>query len=114
MDVYEYRAYSDPKLCVLECAKEHIHQRNDIADKEQKRLFVSYQKPYHTAWKTFEETNLIENFTPHGCRSASTTKAFSMSLDILDILRKACWSNAKIFLQHYKKEIVCTLWCFCV
>ena len=29
-----------------------------------------------------------------------------MNLNILDILRKACWSNAKTFLQHYKKEIV--------
>ena len=29
-----------------------------------------------------------------------------MSLDILDILRKAFWSNAKTLLQHYQKEIV--------
>ena len=56
--------------------------------------------------ETFAETNLIENFTPHSYSSASATKAFSMNLNILDILRKACWSNAKTFLQHYKKEIV--------
>ena len=85
------------------------------ADKEQNRLFITYRKPYHTVSidslrrlikETFSETNLIVNFTPHSFRSASTTKAFNMSLDNLDILRKACWSNAKIFLQHYKKEIV--------
>ena len=30
-----------------------------------------------------------------------------MSLDILDILRKACWCNAKtFFIQHYKEEII--------
>ena len=29
-----------------------------------------------------------------------------MSLDIIEILRKACWSNAKTFPQHYEKEIV--------
>ena len=29
-----------------------------------------------------------------------------MSLDIMDILRKACWREAKTFLQHYKKKIV--------
>ena len=45
--------------------------------------------------KTFPQTNLIENFTPHSCRSASTTKAFNMSLDIMDALGKVCWSNAK-------------------
>ena len=65
--------------------------------------------PYHTAsidtlqrWtnETFAQTNLIENFTPHSCRSALTTKAFNMSLDIMDILRKACWRNAKTFLQN--------------
>ena len=115
LDVFEYRTYSDPKLCALECVKEYIHRRNDRADKEQKRLFTTYRKPYLTAsidtlrrWikETFAETNLIENVTPHSCRSVSTTKAFNMNLDILDVLRKACWSNAKTFLQHYKKGIV--------
>ena len=114
LDVFEYRAYSDPKLCVLECVKEYIHQRNDRVDKEQKRLFITYRKPYHTTsidtlrrWikEAFAEINLIENFSLYSCRSASTTKAFNMSLDILDILKKACWSNAKTFLQHYKNEI---------
>ena len=104
LDIFEYRAYSDPKLCVLECVKEYIHRRNDRVDKEQKRLFITYRKPYRTAsidtlrrWikETFAETNLIENFTRHSCRSASTTKAFNMKLDILDILGKTCWSNAK-------------------
>ena len=56
--------------------------------------------------ETFAKTNLIENFSPHSCRSALTTKVFNMSLDILHILRKAYWSNAKTFLQHYKKDIV--------
>ena len=115
LDIFEYRAYSDTKLCVLECVKEYIHRRNDRVNKEQKRLFITYRKPYRTAsidilcrWikETFAETNLIENLAPRSCRSASTTKAFNMNLDILDIVRKACWSNAKTFLQHYKKEIV--------
>ena len=36
--------------------------------------------------ETFAETNLIENFISHSCRSASTTIAFSVNLDIFDIL----------------------------
>ena len=32
--------------------------------------------------ETFAETKLIENFTPFSCSSASTIKAFNMSLDI--------------------------------
>ena len=115
LDVFEHRVYSDTNICILECVKEYIHRRNDRVDREQKRLFITYQKPYHTTsigtlWRwikeTFAKTNLIENFTRHSCRSASTTKAFNMSLDIMDIFTKACWSNAKTFFQYYKKEIV--------
>ena len=115
MDVFEYRAYSDPNLCVLECLKEYIHRRNDRVDKLQKRLFITYRKPYQTAsidtlrrWikETFAPTNLIENVSPHSYWSASTIKAFNMCLDSMDILRKACCSNAKKFLQHYKREII--------
>ena len=101
---------------VLECVKEYIHQRNNRVDKDQNRFLISYRKPYHAAsvdtlrkWikETFAETNLIKNFTLHSCRSASATKAFNMSLYIFDILRQACWNNAKTFLQHNEKEIVC-------
>ena len=76
-------------------------------------LFITYRKPYHAAsidtrqiWikEILAETNLIKNFTPHSCRSASTTKAFNMSLDILDVLRKACWSNAIKEIIRYKGE----------
>ena len=49
LDVFECRAYSDPKLCVLECLNEYIHRRNDRVNKEQKRLFITYRKPYRTA-----------------------------------------------------------------
>ena len=48
LDAFEYRAYSDPKLFVLESVKEYIHRRNDKVDKEQKRLFITYRKPCHT------------------------------------------------------------------
>ena len=57
LDVFEYRAYSDPKLCVLERLKEYIHRRNDTVDKEQKRLFITNQKPYHTALIDTPEMN---------------------------------------------------------
>ena len=113
LDVFKYRAYSDPSLCVLECLKRYIHRRNDRLDKLQKRLFITYRKPYYTdsidtlrRWirETFAQINLIENFSPHCFRSASATKAFNKCLDIMATLRKTCWSNAKTFLQHYKKE----------
>ena len=115
LDASKYWAYSDPKLCVLECVKEYTYWRNDRVDKEQKRLFTTYRKLYHTGsidtirrWikETFAKTNLIENFTLYSCRSASTTKVSIISLDILDILRKDFWTNAKTFIKHYKRETV--------
>ena len=68
LDVFEYRAYSDPSLSVLECLKEYIHRKNDSVVKMQKRLFITYRKAYHTAsidtlrrWikETFAQTNLL-------------------------------------------------------
>ena len=41
LDVFKYRAYSDPNLCVLECVKECINRRNGRVDKDQKRLFIT-------------------------------------------------------------------------
>ena len=49
LDVFEYWAYSDSKLRVLECVRECIHRKNDRVDKQQKRLFITYRKRYHTA-----------------------------------------------------------------
>ena len=42
LDVFEYRVYSDPNLCVLECLKKYIYRRNDRVDKVQKSLFITY------------------------------------------------------------------------
>ena len=42
-DVFEYQAFSDPKLCVLGCLKEYIQRKNGRVDKGQK-LFITY---YH-------------------------------------------------------------------
>ena len=36
LDLFEYRAYSDPKLCILECVKEYIHRKNERVDKEKR------------------------------------------------------------------------------
>ena len=111
LDFFGYWAYSDPNLFVLECLKEYIQRRNYRVDKLQKRLFITYRKPYHTAsidtlrrWikETFAQANLIENFTPHSCRSASTTKAFNMCLDIMDTLRKL----VEAMLKHFSNIII--------
>ena len=83
-------------------------------DKEQKKLVIIYGKLYCTAsidtlrrWikETFAETNLIVN-SLHIVVGMLRQLKHSLRILILDILRKACWSSAKTFLQHYKKETV--------
>ena len=55
----------------------------------------------------FRETKIIpEYFTPHSCRSASTSKAAFTNVLIDDILKQGCWRNAKTFKTYYEKEIV--------
>ena len=81
-------------------------------DKDQERLFTTYRKKDHAVsvdalrrWikEIFAETNLIENFTPHGRRFASTTKVFNVNLYIVNIFRKPCWSNAETFFSNIIK-----------
>ena len=47
----------------------------------------------------------IYDFSPHSCRSASTSKAMVAGVCI-DVMRKACWSNEQTFQTFYKKEII--------
>ena len=61
--------------------------------------------------ETFAETNLIENFISHNCRSASTTIAFSMNLDILDILilnMQPVGAMLKYFCNIIKRKLFVT------
>ena len=48
--------------------------------------------------ETFSERNLIQSLTPQSCRSASITKAFNISPDVLDTLGKTSWNNGKTFV----------------
>ena len=42
LNFFEYRGYSDTKLCVLGCVNEYIHPRNDRVDKDHKGIFITY------------------------------------------------------------------------
>lgn len=87
LDVFEYRAYYDPKQFVQNVKRNAF--RKGTAELIKYRR--GYSQPYHAVSidplrrsikKTFSENNLAENFTPHSCRSVSTTKIFIMNLDI--------------------------------
>ena len=113
-DIFEYRSYQNPKLCVVSALKAYLARRNNRVSNSIKELFITYKKPYRPAsidtlrrWvkNTLNKAGIF-NFSAHSCRSAATSKAKLMNVDLEEILRKACWSNVRTFEKHYKKNIV--------
>ena len=113
-DIFEYRAYHDKKLCVIACLRAYLARRNTRVQSHCKKLLITHKKPYHEAsidtlrrWvKTLFNNIGIFNFSAHSCRSASTSKALAIGIDIDEILKKGCWSNEKTFFDFYKKDII--------
>lgn len=114
LDKFEYRAYSDDKLCVIACLQEYISRRKQYKNLYSDQLIITLKKPYKGAsvdtmrrWikKVFVKNNIVD-FSPHSCRAASTSKAKSLDVNIEDIIAKGCWKNRKNFFKYYDKEIV--------
>ena len=80
------------------------------------RVLITHGKPHRSAsdntisrW-TREiltlagvDTNV---FTPHSCRSASTSKAKAVGISRSDIMKKAGWSRDSTFKKFYEKDII--------
>lgn len=116
IDSFMYRSYPNKKLCIVDCINEYLNRRTDVPNNVT-QLIVTYGRPKRAAsgdtirrWikDLFKATTAIPNmFSPHSCRSASTSKAsLSRLLNIDDILQQGCWRNAKTFQKYYQKEIV--------
>lgn len=113
-DVFEYRDYHIHKLCVVSATNTYLQRRKTKVSDSVHNLFITNKKPYRPAsidtlrrWvkNMFSKAGII-NFSPHSCRAAATSKAEMVNVDLEEILKKACWSNAKTFHQHYKKDIL--------
>ena len=110
---FSYNSYPhEPLLCVVSCCSEYLQRRSKRVDEKEEKLFITYGKPYKAAsidslrrWAKdlFSECNILHS--PHSCRSASTSKAALVGIDLDSIFKKACWKNQKTFLNHYKKNI---------
>ena len=77
-------------------------------------MLISLKKPFHAVsddtvrrWikDLLQECNIF-NFSAHSCRSAATSKAKVLGVDIDLILEKACWKNEGTFRKHYDKLII--------
>ena len=56
--------------------------------------------------RSFHRYLFFKEYTLHICRSAATSKASQLNVDIAEILKEDCWKNAKTFFNFYKKDIV--------
>ena len=80
------------------------------------KLFINYTFPYHpvcistiSRWVKYalELAGIdIYVFSSHSTRAASTTKAKSSGLSLVEINKAAGWSNSRTFARFYDKIIV--------
>ena len=114
LDSFHYRAYRNKNLCVVYCLKKYLKHRNTKVQTDTKALFITYGKPFRAAaidsrkrWVKLLliETSILKEFTPHTCRSAATSNACQLNVDIAEILKQGYWKNAKTFFNCYKKDI---------
>ena len=115
LDTFVYRAYNaNKKLCVLDCINEYLNRRASKVKDDTNKLLVTYGKPYKGSspdtirrWiKDLFTTCKIFDFSAHSCRSASTSKAAKLGMDMDDIVSKACWKKETTFQRFYNKEII--------
>lgn len=114
LDTFHYRAYNKEKiLCVVEVCEEYLKRRSLKVDSSTSPLLISLSKPYKgisantiRRWikDLFTECKIFD-FSAHSCRSASTSKAKELGVEVERIMKKACWKNSKTFYTHYQKEI---------
>ena len=114
LDSFHYRTYCNKKLCVVDCLKEYLKRPSIKVQSDTEALFITYGKPFKAAaidsvrrWvkDLFIETSILKEYTPHTCRSAATSKASQLNVDIAEILKQGCWKITKTF-NFYKKDIV--------
>ena len=102
-------------LCVVDCLKEYLKDHNTEVQTGNKALSITYSKLFRASaidssrrWvkKLFVETSILKEYTLHACRSAATSKASQLNVDMVKISKHGCWKNTKTFFNLYKKGIV--------
>ena len=119
LDSFHYRAYHTKRLCVVDCLKEYLKRCSTKVQTDTKALFTTYGKPFRAVaigsmrrWvkDLFIETSILKEYTPYSCRSAATSKASQLNIDIVEIFYRAVGKMSKrslIFIHC----ILCTRRC---
>ena len=104
------------KLCIVNCLKFYIGERNKRMDGNQGRLIITYGKPHKEAssdtlsrWIKGELSNAgIDStiFQAHSCRAASMSIARQQGIKILEMIKRGCWSKENTLTKFYNKDII--------
>ena len=86
LDKFEYRSYTDKKLCIISCLREYLTVRDKHVGFNTDQLIIILKKPFKGAsidtmrrWvKDIFILNNIVNFSPDSCRETSKSKAKNM------------------------------------
>ena len=88
LDKFEYRSYTDKKLCIISCLWEYLISRDKHVGLNTDQLIITLKNPFKGASidtmkrlvKDIFILNNIIDFSPHSCRAASTSKAKNMEV----------------------------------
>jgi len=113
-DSFTYRKYHESVLCPLRTINHYIEIRREL-NLNHSMLLFTIRKPHTPPHKDticnwikslFKKVGLDTNvFTPHSCRSSSTSTAKALKVPMDEILKKGCWTREATFRKFYEKEL---------
>lgn len=106
-------SYQKSALCIVKTLQEYIKRTSVFRDKV-KRLLISTQKPHQgvsqatvSRWvkSIMLKAGINKQFGAHSTRAAATSAARLKGVPLLSIVKKAGWSNARMFEKFYHKSV---------
>ena len=94
LDKFEYRSYTDNKLCIISCLREYFTRQDKHVGLDTGQLINILKKPFKgastdTTRRWVKDIFILNNtdFSPHSCQTVSTSKVKNMEVNIDEILK---------------------------
>ena len=105
LDKVEYRSYTNKKLCIMSSLRKHLARRDKHVGLNTDQLIILLKKPFKgtsidamRSWvKDISTLNNIIDFSPHSCRTSSTSKVKNMEVNIGDTVKQGFGKIKKTF-----------------
>lgn len=104
----------DRRLCVYNVLEEYL-LRTKVLRGEEKRLFISYIKPYKHVVSTtisrwiksvMKDAGIdVDKYKTHSTRGAVTSKAKFSGVPLSEIMQVAGWATERTFARFYEKPL---------